>query len=371
MLLFHFASLTVILLSRNVLLHLHFVVHLSHLRAHLKVVMLDQQWQACASAFLRACSPSGSEHTVATYRRVLVHFFRDRDPQKVTRRDVEDFLHAPINPHRAYGASPSPATRNTRLAVLHSFYKYAATFAVPSAGGPPMPLFRGVAPTAGVRLAKVPHRYRVFSQSDLERLFAVIPEDTVRGARDRCIYAFYYLSGRRRSELCNLVFGDIFEGIVTNPDGTYRHAWLYKFRRKGGIEDTAEMPGLVKKLLDRYLTMSGRIDTIAPDDGLFLPLGAPHGGLPLDPFRPMSGQGIWYNLKVYCRKAGLDPNNFTVHSLRHGSARARYLLNPDIRAIQQVLRHESIRTTEIYVHELIPLGDPALKSLEEKFEHLF
>ncbi len=56
MLLFHFASLTVILLSRNVLLHLHFVVHLSHLRAHLKVVMLDQQWQACASAFLRACS---------------------------------------------------------------------------------------------------------------------------------------------------------------------------------------------------------------------------------------------------------------------------------------------------------------------------
>src|SRR6266699_425839 len=132
---FHFAPTLCILLTRTVLV-LHLVVHLSHLRAPgIRIVMLDQQWQACASAFLRACSPSGSQHTVATYRRVLVHFFASRDPQKVTRRDVEDFLHAPINPHRFYGASPSPATRNTRLAVLHSFYKYAATFAVPSAGG--------------------------------------------------------------------------------------------------------------------------------------------------------------------------------------------------------------------------------------------
>src|SRR5260221_10160227 len=99
----HFTPLDVILLSRPVLLHLHLVVHISHLRAPgIRIVMLDQQWQACASAFLRACSPSGSEQTIAAYQRVLAHFFRDRDPQKVTRRDVEDFLHAPANPHRFY-----------------------------------------------------------------------------------------------------------------------------------------------------------------------------------------------------------------------------------------------------------------------------
>lgn len=76
---FYFASTFAILPMRTILVF-HLVVHLSHLRAHvLKVVMLDQQWQVCADAFLRQCSPSGSEHTVTNYRRVLVYFFRHRE----------------------------------------------------------------------------------------------------------------------------------------------------------------------------------------------------------------------------------------------------------------------------------------------------
>src|SRR6266567_4653230 len=369
MLLFHLVPTLCILLIRSVL---HLVVHLSHLRAPVRIVMLDQQWQACASAFLRACSPSGSQHTVDTYRRVLVHFFAARDPQKVTRRDVEDFLHAPINPHRFYGASPSPATRNTRLAVLHSFYKYAATFAVPSAGGVPMPLFRGVAPTAGVRLAKVPHHYRPFTTAELARFFSVIPTDTVMGLRDRAIFLFFFYSGRRREEIARLLFGDLEETLFPDGKGGMRHGWRYRFSSKGkaGSLTYAELASPVRDSIWRYLEESGRISSIAPDDPLFLPIGPAAGGLPIDPFKPMSSMGIYMAMKKYVRLAGLDPH-LSPHSFRHTSALMRYQVQPDPRAIQRALGHADLRITSRYLEELAPAGDEALRLLEEKYGDLF
>ena len=369
---FHCILIFAILPVRTVLLHPHFVVHISHLRAHLKVVMLDQQWQACASAFLRSCSPSGSEHTVATYRRVLVYFFRNRDPERVTRRDVEDFLFAPANPHRMYGKEPSPATRNTRRAILHSFYKYAASFPVPSReAGPPMPLFRGVAPTAGVRLAKVPHKYRAFNASELARFFAVIPTDSSIGLRDRAIFLFFFYSGRRREEIARLLFGDIEEALFPDGKGGIRPGWRYRYSAKGkaGSSAYAELASPVRAAIWRYLEESGRMDTIVSDDPLFLAIGPEHGGLPIDPYKHISGIGIYMAMKKYCRMAGLDPR-LSPHSFRHTSALMRYQVQPDPRAIQRALGHADLRVTTRYLEELAPQGDDALLLLEERFDYL-
>ena len=51
------------------------------------------------------------------------------------------------------------------------------------------------------------------------------------------------------------------------------------------------------------------------------------------------------------RKAGLDPNKYSVHKLRHTAATLMYQYGQvDIRALQKILGHESISTTEIYTH---------------------
>ena len=51
------------------------------------------------------------------------------------------------------------------------------------------------------------------------------------------------------------------------------------------------------------------------------------------------------------QKAGLDTNKYSVHKLRHTAATLMYQYgNVDIRALQELLGHESISTTEIYTH---------------------
>jgi len=56
-------------------------------------------------------------------------------------------------------------------------------------------------------------------------------------------------------------------------------------------------------------------------------------------------------VKKYIREAGLDPRKYSAHKLRHTAATLMYKHgHVDIRALQELLGHESISTTEIYTH---------------------
>ncbi len=56
-------------------------------------------------------------------------------------------------------------------------------------------------------------------------------------------------------------------------------------------------------------------------------------------------------VKRYIKEAGLDPQRYSTHKLRHTAATLMYKYgNVDIRALQEILGHESISTTEIYTH---------------------
>ncbi len=65
----------------------------------------------------------------------------------------------------------------------------------------------------------------------------------------------------------------------------------------------------------------------------------------------LSVRAVQYMVKKYVKKAGLDPNMYTPHKLRHTAATLMYKHgNVDIRALQQILGHENISTTQIYTH---------------------
>ena len=57
-----------------------------------------------------------------------------------------------------------------------------------------------------------------------------------------------------------------------------------------------------------------------------------------------------YIVKRELEKAGLDTEKFSVHKLRHTAATLMYQHGVDIRALQELLGHKSISTTEIYTH---------------------
>jgi len=55
-------------------------------------------------------------------------------------------------------------------------------------------------------------------------------------------------------------------------------------------------------------------------------------------------------VEKYIKKAGLDPKRYTTHKLRHTAATLMYQNGVDIRALQEILGHEHLSTTEIYTH---------------------
>ena len=65
----------------------------------------------------------------------------------------------------------------------------------------------------------------------------------------------------------------------------------------------------------------------------------------------ISNRTVQYIVKEELRLAGIDSSKYSVHKLRHTAATLMYKYgNVDIRALQELLGHESISTTEIYTH---------------------
>jgi len=335
---------------------------------------VDALWQRCMDDFLRSkYARSGSESTIVNYKSVLHHFFAGGlHPERVTRHDVEEFVGGLTYGTRSRGRPPSPSTRNMRLNVLSSFYTYASTYTVYTAADGPVPLYRFANPTVGLQFSKIRPVYRAFSEVDLARFFEVIPRDTMCGIRDRALFLTFFLTARRAREIARLCYGDLSEGIVTNPDGTMRSAHLYRYIGKGsgGVYATAELPDLAYRAIVHYLRESGRLQHMEADSPLWLPVGR-WPTSPIDPYRPISSHTINESLKRYADAAHLDARRLSLHSFRHSSARERYVLNPDVRAVQQVLGHKSIATTDIYIRDLISTSDPVAKLLEERFSYLY
>lgn len=343
-------------------------------------------WERCFAQFLRHLyDRSRSEKSVRDYRRTLIAFFASsaqggspRHPEDYTREDVEDFLHRPSASSRNRGQPPAVATMNQRLAILSSFYAFASTFTITGSDGRPQVLLQRPSPTLGLRHTRPDRTYRAFSEDELDRFFSVIPTDTIKGLRDRAIFLLYFWTARRREEIARLRWGDIERATIADEHGGRKQGWRYRFYGKGkrGQQDMAELPLPAKVAIDRYLSAARRINTMRPEDPLFVAIGPEQGGgkrgvtLPPDDHSPLTSHAIAYALKKYASLAGIDARRLTIHSWRHTSAQQRYEAGEDVRSLQRLLRHSNIATTDIYVRGLIGTADPGASLLEGRFGHL-
>ncbi len=145
--------------------------------------------------------------------------------------------------------------------------------------------------------------------------------------RDYCILTFFLNCGIRLSELCGINLRSIRNEKMT-------------VLGKGRKERTIYLNGACINALEAYLAVRPRTAKTDPEALFISRLG-----------RRISPKTVQYLIKTYIRQAGLDPQRYSTHKLRHTAATLMYQHGQvDIRALQQILGHVSIATTEIYTH---------------------
>jgi integrase/recombinase XerD len=166
----------------------------------------------------------------------------------------------------------------------------------------------------------------VLSQEETARLLDQ-PDGSRTGIRDRAMLEMAYSTGMRVSEVCGL----LFESLDLDSR-------LVRIKGKGGKERIVPAGSLALKALERYISESRPLllgDRPVP----FVFLNY-RGG-------PISRVTFWKLLKKYAAMAGL-PGDVTPHTLRHSFATHLVEGGADLRAVQELLGHSSIATTQIY-----------------------
>ena len=157
--------------------------------------------------------------------------------------------------------------------------------------------------------------------------------------RDYAILTFFLNCGLRLSELVHINISHIRNDTL-------------KVLGKGGKERTIYLNKACVSSLENYLKVRPN-NGVKDKDALFLS----------ERKSRISTKTIQYIVKKYIQLCGLDPKTFSTHKLRHTAATLMYQHgNVDIRALQEILGHECITTTEIYTH----IDDKQLKNAINK-----
>ena len=239
----------------------------------------------------------------------------------VKRITVED-IHRYIS-YMATELRSKPATRARKLSSIRIFFKYLSQKAKLIDVNPAQNL---ETPKLGKRLPKY------LSLDDSRKLLETAQNDDNRNSkRDYAIITLFLNCGMRLSELININIKDItFSECKLNVIG------------KGNKERTIYLNNACVSAINDYLLDRPK-EGIKYDskDALFLS----------ERRERISNRTVQLIVRKELSKAGLDINKYSVHKLRHTAATLMYQYgNVDIRALQELLGHESISTTEIYTH---------------------
>lgn len=174
------------------------------------------------------------------------------------------------------------------------------------------------------------HLPQVLSIQEIDAIIEAVDMTRPEGLRDRTIIEVLYSCGLRVSELCNLKFSDLFleEGYIHvlgkgNKD------------RLVPISSTA-----INRLRDWFVQRQKVVIRPGEDDYVFVSLTRG---------KHLSRITVFVNIKQYALKAGIT-KEISPHTFRHSFATHLLQGGANLRAIQAMLGHESIATTEIYMH---------------------
>lgn len=180
------------------------------------------------------------------------------------------------------------------------------------------------------------------SQDEIRKLFAAFREENLLELRDKTMFEFLYSAGLRISEACMLLLPDVD-----------RENQVLTIKGKGGRERLVPYGEVASRLLDQYIDKA-RAEILNQYESEYVFVSKKGGAL--------SRKSAWRLLKRYMKRAGIG-RNITPHTLRHSFATHLLQNKADLRAVQELLGHMDIATTQIYTH----LANNELKKTHQEF----
>ena len=272
-----------------------------------------------------------SPNTVESYARDLASLAefaekREMAVEVMGRRDLEAFVRGLMSK----GLSPRSVAR--MVASVRGFFKFLA-----------IERKLDESPAADLRAPRAwPALPKFLDLDDVDRLLAAPGTSTPRGLRDKALLEVLYASGMRVSELVALRPGDL------NLENGYLTCI-----GKGDKQRIVPVGQDAVEWLRRYMR-EGRAALLGQRSSLWLFVNARGGRL--------SRVGFWKILKAYGIQAGIT-REISPHVLRHSFATHLLERGADLRAIQVMLGHADLSTTQIYTHVL----EARLKAVYDRY----
>jgi len=260
-----------------------------------------------------------SPHTVAAYSRDLARLLSFLDdvnitePKQVTTARLTDYLL-----HLA-DEGLSARSRARALVAVRGLFRFLVADKHLDAD----PTETIDAPRIGRKLPEV------LGEQAVEQLLAAPPTDTPRGLRDGAMLETLYATGLRVSELVGLTIGEL------NLNAGY-----LTVVGKGRKQRIVPLGEVAADRLQTYMDLGrGHFVKNPREAGVFL---TGRG-------KPMTRQGFWKLLRRHAAAAGIR-QPISPHKLRHSFATHLLEHGADLRAVQAMLGHSDITTTQIYTH---------------------
>lgn len=280
-----------------------------------------------------------SAKTAENYRHYLerlVDFAGDIDVKDITMELVRKYrlwLNRLVNDQ---GDTLSTITQNYHLIALRGFLAYLARRDITS-----------LSPEK-VDLPKVKRRQVTFlTPEEVQRLITAVPDDDqMNHIRDRAIIELLFASGLRVSELVNL-----------NRDHINTKRREFSVRGKGQKDRPIFISQHTADTIDSYLAL--RSDSVG---ALFINYSRNNTVSTSGNYRRLTSRSIERMIEKYTKLAGII-KHVTPHTMRHSYATDLLMNGADIRAVQGMLGHSDISTTQVYTH----VTDQHLKDVYERF----
>lgn len=257
-----------------------------------------------------------SENTVQSYRRDLMQMItyleekEIREAAKVTKTS----LHGYILHMEEQGKAPTTISR--MMAAMKAFFNYECMQAC---------IRRN--PAESLHAPKVEKKAPVvLSVDQVSALLAQPSGQTPKEIRDKAMLALLYATGIRVSELIGIQMEDINMNIG------------FLVCRDGERERTIPFGRSAKAALEEYLEHA-RNELLRGKGSDYFFVNCTGGA--------MSRQGFWKIIKYYGEKAGIE-EDITPHTLRHSFAAHLIARGADMRAVQTILGHSDLATTQMY-----------------------